>query len=105
MGARGASDAAFDEGVFQQNFTPIGSEKLTPVTEIQLAESDVISFHNYSWPEDFEKHVIGLQKHNRPLICTEYWRIGGKNVRYDSADCQEVSRCGHQLGFVDGKSQ
>ena len=38
----------------------------------QLEQSDVISFHNYSWPEDFQAHVLALQKLNRPLLCTEY---------------------------------
>ena len=37
-----------------------------------MAQSDVISFCNYSWPEDFEKEGIGLEKYNRPLIGTEY---------------------------------
>jgi hypothetical protein len=42
------------------------------VVETQLAQSDVLSFHNYGWPENFERTVIELQKHRRPVICTEY---------------------------------
>ena len=38
----------------------------------QLEQSDVISFHNYSWPEDFEAHVVALQRLGRPILCTEY---------------------------------
>ena len=44
----------------------------TPMEEIQLQNSDIITFHNYSWPEDFERRVVWLQKQGRPVICTEY---------------------------------
>ncbi len=44
----------------------------TPMEEIQLQNSDIITFHNYSWPEDFERRVTWLEKQGRPVICTEY---------------------------------
>ena len=47
-------------------------EKLDPIGRIQLEQSDVISFHNYSWPEDFEKHVGWLEQYHRPILCTEF---------------------------------
>ena len=47
-------------------------EKLTTLERIQLDQSDVISFHNYSWPEDFEQHVEWLERYHRPIICTEF---------------------------------
>jgi hypothetical protein len=40
--------------------------------QIQLRESDIITFHNYSWPENFEKEVQWLKKQDRPVICTEF---------------------------------
>jgi hypothetical protein len=46
--------------------------KLTQIEQIQLQESDVLSFHNYSWPEDFEREVVELEGYHRPIICTEY---------------------------------
>lgn len=39
---------------------------------IQLRESDVITFHNYSWPEDFKSEVDWLRQFHRPVICTEF---------------------------------
>jgi hypothetical protein len=39
---------------------------------LQLAQSDVISFHDYSWPETFERRVRQLLPYNRPILCTEY---------------------------------
>ena len=47
-------------------------EKLDPIGRIQLEQSDVISFHNYSWPEDFEQHVRWLENYHRPILCTEF---------------------------------
>jgi hypothetical protein len=47
-------------------------EKWNPVQRTQLEQSDVISFHNYSWPEDFAAHVAALQRLHRPIVCTEY---------------------------------
>jgi hypothetical protein len=44
----------------------------TPMEVIQLQNSDIITFHNYSWPEDFERRVVWLEKQHRPIICTEY---------------------------------
>src|ERR1700686_2273513 len=93
-------------GIFQQNFVPIGSEKPTPVTEIQLAESDILSFHNYSWPEDFEKHVVGLEKHNRPLLCTEYMaRSAGSTFDSILPIAKKHRVAAINWGFVVGKTQ
>jgi hypothetical protein len=47
-------------------------EKLDAISRIQLEQSDVISFHNYSWPEDFEQHVVWLETYHRPILCTEF---------------------------------
>jgi hypothetical protein len=50
--------------------------KLDPIARVQLERSDVVSFHNYGWPEDFEQHVLALESYHRPLICTEYMARG-----------------------------
>jgi hypothetical protein len=52
------------------------SEKLTSIQQIQLEDSDIISFHNYGWPEDFEQRVTDLERYQRPIICTEYMARG-----------------------------
>jgi hypothetical protein len=44
----------------------------TAMEKIQLQDSDIITFHNYSWPENFERRVLWLEKQHRPVICTEY---------------------------------
>jgi hypothetical protein len=43
-----------------------------PIQQIQLRESDVISFHNYSWPETFKAEIAWLRRFHRPVVCTEY---------------------------------
>jgi hypothetical protein len=50
--------------------------KESETTKIQLAQSDVISFHNYDWPEGFEARIKELQPLHRPLLCTEYMARG-----------------------------
>src|SRR5207237_4623512 len=52
------------------------AEKESTTTKIQLAESDVISFHNYGWPEEFEARILELQALHRPIICSEYMARG-----------------------------
>jgi hypothetical protein len=45
---------------------------LTELNQFQLKHSDVISYHNYSGPENHQKAIDTLKKYNRPLVCTEY---------------------------------
>ncbi len=61
-------------GVWTGDWSHADRESAT--TKIQLAESDVISFHNYDWPEVFEARVKELAPLHRPLICTEYMARG-----------------------------
>ncbi len=57
-------------GLFYGDWQP--GAKLSPVQQIQIHDSDVLSFHNYSWPENWQKHVVELQAYHRPILCTEY---------------------------------
>ncbi len=50
--------------------------KLTPIQHTQLEQSDVMSFHSYGWPEDFEMSVTCLERYHRPIICTEFMARG-----------------------------
>jgi hypothetical protein len=52
------------------------SAKLNAIERIQLDQSDIISFHDYSWPEDFEGRIKQLSPYGRPIICTEYMARG-----------------------------
>ena len=73
--ARTASpDQPLTSGVWTGNWDDPSRESAT--TKIQLRESDVISFHNYQWPEDFQARVVSLERLHRPLLCTEYMARG-----------------------------
>src|SRR6516164_7761675 len=57
-------------GVWGESWEHAGRASGTPL--IQLAESDVISFHSYDKPAIFEQKVVALMRYQRPLICTEF---------------------------------
>jgi len=61
-------------GVWTGDF--VHPEQESAMTKIQLAESDIITFHNYGWPENFERTVLDLESYHRPVICTEYMARG-----------------------------
>jgi Cellulase (glycosyl hydrolase family 5) len=75
-------------------------------TKIQLSESDVITFHNYSWPEDFEVRVRILQAQGRPLICTEYMARGAGSTFDGVLPVAKQYHVGAiNWGLVAGKTQ
>ncbi len=50
----------------------IWNKDLTALNTFQLANSDVINYHDYN-PADVHQHTIDtLKKYGRPLLCTEY---------------------------------
>jgi hypothetical protein len=81
-------------------------DKESETTKIQLAESDVISFHNYDWPEGFEARVKELERYRRPLICTEYMARGNGST-FDTV--LPIAKQHHvaaiNWGLVNGKTQ
>jgi hypothetical protein len=80
--------------------------KLGPLQEIQLRESDVVTFHNYSWPEYFKSEVNWLKKFNRPVICTEYMaRSAGSTFDTVLPIAKQEHVGAINWGFVVGKTQ
>jgi hypothetical protein len=76
------------------------------VQEIQLRESDVITFHNYSWPENFKTEVAWLKTRNRPVICTEYMaRSAGSTFDTILPIAKQEHVGAINWGFVAGKTQ
>jgi hypothetical protein len=91
----GVWDIDFDNG------TPF-----TSLQQIQMENSDVISFHNYSWPEDFEREVLFLEKFHRPVICTEYMARGvGSTFDTVLPLAKKYKVAAINWGFVAGKTQ
>jgi len=91
-------------GVWQGDFTD--PDKETPMTKIQLAESDIITFHNYGWPEQFERTVLQLERYHRPVICTEYMARGAGSTFDGILPVAKVYNVGLiNWGLVAGKTQ
>jgi hypothetical protein len=73
---------------------------------IQVESSDVISFHNYNGPEEFEQRVKRLQRYNRPLLCTEYMARGNKSTFEGTMPiAKRYKVAAYNWGLVAGKTQ
>lgn len=81
-------------------------EKLRAIAKIQLELSDVISFHNYDKPEEFEKRVNWLQVYHRPILCTEYMARGnGSTFQGILPLAKKHHVAAYNWGLVAGKTQ
>ena len=91
-------------GVWVGNWSDPAKESAT--TKIQLAESDVISFHDYNWPEGFEARIKELQPLHRPIICTEYMARGNGST-FDTVlpIAKKYHVAAINWGLVAGKTQ
>lgn len=79
---------------------------LTPGQKIQITQSDILTFHNYSWPEDFERHIVELKKYHRPILCTEYMaRSAGSLFDLDLPIAMKYHVGAINWGLVNGKTQ
>jgi hypothetical protein len=81
-------------------------EKLGPMEKIQLELSDVISFHNYDKPEEFERRILWLQPYHRPILCTEYMARGnGSTFQGSLPIAKKYKVAAINWGLVAGKTQ
>ena len=56
--------------------------RFTSIQRAQVTNSDVITFHNYGKGGDFRRRVRWLEKHKRPMMCTEFMaRSNGSTFR------------------------
>ena len=93
-------------GVWQHDDWTQNGGKLTPMEKLQLTQSDVVSFHDYNWPEKFEERVRQLQPYNRPILCTEFMARGNGSTFDGSLPIgKRYNVAMMNWGFVDGKTQ
>lgn len=92
-------------GVYDIDET-LDPEKQDEIARIQLRESDVITFHNYSWPESFRSEIRWLRRLHRPILCTEFM---ARSVGSTFDTILPIARQEHvaaiNWGFVAGKTQ
>lgn len=81
-------------------------DKLDAIEQTQLNNSDIISFHDYGWPESFEARVEQLSGYGRPLIATEYMARGSGSTFDGTLPLGKKHHVGmYNWGLVDGKTQ
>jgi hypothetical protein len=104
--ARGANPIQpLTSGVWAVDTSPDGAN-LGELQQIQLRESDIITFHNYAWPEFFKSEVEWLKKYNRPVICTEFMARAVGSTFDTVLPIAKAERVGAiNWGFVAGKTQ
>jgi hypothetical protein len=81
-------------------------DKLTPIQKVQVEQSDVISFHSYDPPAEFEKRVKWLTAFHRPILCTEYMaRPRGSTFQGILPIAKQYKVAAINWGLVSGKTQ
>jgi hypothetical protein len=76
------------------------------VTDIQLDNADVITFHSYADPGGFESRIGELAQTGRPVICTEYLaRSRGSSVEGILPVAKRHNVGAFNWGLVAGKTQ
>jgi hypothetical protein len=79
---------------------------LDAVEKIQVSRSDINSFHDYNWPEQFERRAKQMLSYGRPVLCTEYMARGNGSTFDGTLPIGKRMNIGmFNWGFVDGKSQ
>jgi len=92
-------------GVYEVD-TAADENALEEIERIQVRESDIITFHNYSWPEDFKSEIAWLRRFHRPVICTEYMARSVGSIFDTILPIAKQERVGAiNWGFVAGKTQ
>ena len=82
------------------------AETLDAVERIQLTQSDVNSFHDYNWPEQFERRARQMLSFGRPVLCTEFMARGNGSTFDGSLPIgKRYNIAMYNWGFVDGRTQ
>src|SRR3546814_6158960 len=81
-------------------------DKVDAVERIQLTQSDINIFHDYSWPEKFEKRAKQMLSYGRPVLSNEYMaRRNGSTFDGSLPIAKKLNIGMYNLGFVSGKTQ
>ncbi|GAB3792525.1 cellulase family glycosylhydrolase [Spirosoma humi] len=80
--------------------------KWTPMEKVQMENSDIITFHQYSNPEALEETIKALLTFGRPVVCTEYMARGVNSKFQSHLPIAKRAKVGMiNWGFVAGKTQ
>jgi hypothetical protein len=96
---------ALTNGVYELD-TSAEESALEPIERIQLHESDIKTFHNYSWPESFQAEIAWLRRFHRPVICSKSMARSVGSTFDGILPIANQERVGaSNWGFVAGKTQ
>ncbi|MCV7167945.1 cellulase family glycosylhydrolase [Mycobacterium stomatepiae] len=91
-------------GVWQGSWGDPGSR--SAISAIQLDNADVITFHNYGKPAEFESKINELAPMGRPILCTEYMaRSQGSTIETILPIAKRHNVGAFNWGLVAGKTQ
>lgn len=91
-------------GVWNGSWGDPGSR--STISGIQLDNADVITFHSYGAPADFEARIAELSPLGRPIVCTEYLaRPRGSSVEGVLPIAKRHNVGAFNWGLVAGKTQ
>lgn len=80
--------------------------KLSAMEQLQLKESDIITFHSYGKPGAVQQCVENLRRYHRPIVCTEYMaRPAGSTFNPILGYFRQEHVGAYNWGFVSGKTQ
>lgn len=90
-------------GVWQGSW---GAGNRSTISGIQPDNSDVITFHSYAKPAEFEARIAELAPLGRPIICTEYLaRTLGSTVEGILPIAKQHNVGAYTWGLVAGKTE
>ncbi|WP_156686648.1 cellulase family glycosylhydrolase [Mycobacterium sp. Marseille-P9652] len=76
------------------------------IAGIQLDNSDILTFHSYGHPAEFEARIAELAPQGRPVVCTEYMaRPLGSTVQGILPIAKRYNVGAFNWGLVAGKTQ
>ncbi len=76
------------------------------INDFMIANSDIVSFHNYGPLENLAAEIDQLQVHGKPLLCTEYMARSQGSLFSTHLPLLRRSGVGaFNWGFVDGRTQ
>jgi len=80
-------------------------KKFTEMNQLQLANSDIITYHTYNPPPSHQKAIDSLKRYGRPVICTEYMMRPNLSTFQDIMPLLKEANFGAiNWGFVAGKT-
>ena len=81
-------------------------DKWPRTAQIQIEESDVLSFHSYGAPQELTRRIESLLPYHRPILCTEYMARSAGSTFEGSLPILEKYHVGAiNWGLVAGKTQ